>query len=100
MGCVGCVLCQKRLRLSSRVDECKPLPAMCRLSSARRRRHRASDTSERTPRTIMEAPTTLSATAERPSRSMRCRVAKNTAQMMPSRRVAPNKYSNRYQSRT
>ena len=25
-GCVGCILCQKRLRLSSKVDECKPLP--------------------------------------------------------------------------
>jgi hypothetical protein len=26
-GCLGCVSCQKRFRLSSRVDECKPLPA-------------------------------------------------------------------------
>jgi hypothetical protein len=25
MGCLGCVLCQKRLRLSFKVDECKPL---------------------------------------------------------------------------
>ena len=26
MKCVGCILCQKRLRLSWKVDECKPLP--------------------------------------------------------------------------
>jgi len=25
-GCLGCIWCQKRLRLSSEVDECKPLP--------------------------------------------------------------------------
>jgi len=25
-GCLGCILCQKRLRLSSEVDECMPLP--------------------------------------------------------------------------
>jgi len=25
-GCLGCILCQKRLRLSWKVDECKPLP--------------------------------------------------------------------------
>jgi len=25
-GCAGCMLCQKRLRLSWKVDECKPLP--------------------------------------------------------------------------
>ena len=25
-GCLGCVLCQKRLSLSWEVDECKPLP--------------------------------------------------------------------------
>jgi Leucine-rich repeat (LRR) protein len=25
--CVGCILCQKRLRLSCKVDECKPLLA-------------------------------------------------------------------------
>ena len=26
MGCQGCIFCQKRLRLSRKVDECKPLP--------------------------------------------------------------------------
>jgi len=25
-GCIGCVWCQKRLKLSSKVDEYKPLP--------------------------------------------------------------------------
>jgi hypothetical protein len=25
-GCLGCILCQTRLKLSSEVDECKPLP--------------------------------------------------------------------------
>ena len=24
-GCLGCILCQKRLRLSWKLDECKPL---------------------------------------------------------------------------
>jgi len=27
-GILGCILCQKRLRLSGKVDECKPLPSM------------------------------------------------------------------------
>jgi len=25
MGCLGCIWCQKRLRLSWKVDECKPM---------------------------------------------------------------------------
>jgi len=25
-GCLGCILCQKALKLSRKVDECKPLP--------------------------------------------------------------------------
>ena len=25
-GCLGCILCQKRLRLSRKVEECEPLP--------------------------------------------------------------------------
>ena len=28
--CLGCILCQKRLRLSRKVDECKPLPRALR----------------------------------------------------------------------
>ena len=27
-GCLGCILCQERLRSSSKVDECKPLPSI------------------------------------------------------------------------
>jgi hypothetical protein len=33
-GCPGCILCQKRLRLSLKVDECRPLPASMSVSSA------------------------------------------------------------------
>jgi len=29
-GCLGCILCQERLRLSSKVAECKPLPRRSR----------------------------------------------------------------------
>ena len=27
-GCLGCISCQKRLRLSWEVEECKPLPVV------------------------------------------------------------------------
>jgi len=33
MGCSWCILCQKRLRFSGRVDECKPLPLSTSTSS-------------------------------------------------------------------
>jgi len=39
MGHPGCISCQKRLRLSWKVDECKPLPVPChqgRVDIARR----------------------------------------------------------------
>ena len=31
-GCFVCVLCQKRLRLTRKVDECKPLPTMTHIT--------------------------------------------------------------------
>ena len=34
MGCLGCILCQKRLRLSCNVDECKPLPGTTAMPGA------------------------------------------------------------------
>ena len=34
MGCSGCTLCQERLRLSWKVDECKPLPSICSMGAA------------------------------------------------------------------
>jgi len=34
-GCLGCVLCQKRLRLSWKLDECKPLPECLLLQKER-----------------------------------------------------------------
>jgi len=45
-GCPGCILCQKRLRLSSKQDECKPLPAACS-SALRPSRSAASAVSSR-----------------------------------------------------